>query len=194
VDHSLIETVSQISNEPLLPRAVQLRNIFGGQPMKIRTPSAALTLLLIAATSLSATEPCIEMEEERFRSEVIKPSSLIVFGKIAAYSTANETAAERWTRVTIQKTLLSRGGPPAATITIKGWQAFDLPLFGHEKGSYVVLFLTGNDEYRLTNDEWKSCVPSIWNASEAGTAYPNFKRSTGQGGFIPLEAIEKIVQ
>jgi hypothetical protein len=152
-----------------------------------------IALVVFSASHVSATEPCVALDKPHFISDVLEPSSLVVFGKIVDFSTTAEHPGDRWTKVEVVETLISKGAPPSGTITVRDWQSVDMPLYNYEKGSYVVLFLTGSGEYRLTNDAWKSCVPSIWNAKEDRTAYPNFEPATGrQSSFAPIESIRKL--
>lgn len=112
------------------------------------------------------------LSETLFRKQVLQRSDIIVSATISDFSHAPDNIQPKWTKVKIIRAY--KGKPPAA-ITIEGWQANDMPLFGYHPGDSLLLFLKPSGvAYALTQAEWKDCVPSIMELSGDGTVYPNF--------------------
>jgi len=96
------------------------------------------------------------------RRNVVEPSDIIVSGVITDISTnVSATNPESsWTKLAVEHVL--KGTIREKEITVNHWQAYQLPLYNHERGQHLLLFLhSKNNKYVLTNMEWSQCVPSV---------------------------------
>lgn len=134
------------------------------------------------------------MPERQFMLEVAGRSDLVVFGKVTDYSNARDRAAQ-WTDFAVIQAIHPKDKAPPASVRVRGWQSLYHPLYNDDRGSYLVLFLEREGEdYALTSDEWKHCVPSVWNAKEDRTAYRNLEAADeSPDGWIAIEEIGKLV-
>ncbi len=125
-------------------------------------------LLLILAfvftiSSAQATEPCIALSEQDFVSQVLTKSDVIAYSEIKDFD-------NNGTDITVKTSFFARKNlnvTSDSSLRINGWKAGDNePFFVYQKGDALVLFLKKEgDTFRLTNDEWKSCIPSVWHTA-----------------------------
>jgi hypothetical protein len=152
---------------------------------------------IVCGTAL-ATGPCIPMSPENFSKEVLRRTDLAVFAKITDFSSEATNEEQKWTSIEAISVVYPPGNSGIAVpapLRIEGWQANDLPLYAHEKGGHLVVFLTRkkNGSYEVTNLSWKDCVPATWNANESGKTYPNF-RASGQMNWLSIEEASTILR
>jgi len=127
----------------------------------------------VATAPAHATAPCAGLTKAEFVRKVLQPSDLVVVGTVSDFSThnANDHNVIVWTKVKIDRML--KGNAPTSEITINGWQASDLPMYGYNRGSRLFLLLKkqGHD-YQLTDSNWAECVPSVIEVTPLGKVYP----------------------
>jgi hypothetical protein len=144
-------------------------------------------ILMFAFTSnVLATSPCMSPTKEWFNTNVIQKSDLVVFGTIEDYSNQNDSAGG-WTKINVLEVL--KGNYSGKELTINNWQAVFDPLYINQKGSYAVIWLKNqNSKYYITDLDWNSCVPSVWDATDNKTASSKMDYST-----MSLEEIKKMI-
>ncbi|MFN7114457.1 MAG: hypothetical protein ACK4PK_08895 [Alphaproteobacteria bacterium] len=107
-----------------------------------------------------ATSPCVQQTPEQF-ADVKAASDLIAHVRITHYKAAaiNPHRDDSWTKADV---LHVYKGAPAETVKITGWASYHQPLYTYDKGSEAVLLLKKDgNKWRLTDMNWKSCVPSV---------------------------------
>lgn len=148
-------------------------------------------IFILVSSSVYATEPCREPSAQWFQDNVIKKSDLAVYARIEDFSEikdVSEADKKGWTKVHVMRELLGRSAP--SELTVQQWQAHLHPLYGYEKGDYIVLWLRrNNDAYVVTNIDWMACVPSVWAADANGKAAPWLEPFNNKG-LLPLQEIE----
>lgn len=115
---------------------------------------------LFFSLSAQATSPCVPQTPEQF-AEVKEISDLIVHVRITDYKTVNNSPHDDdgWTTAAVVHVF--KGVAPES-VKISGWVSFYPPLYVYNKGSEAVLLLKREGaKWRLTDMNWKSCVPSV---------------------------------
>jgi len=120
----------------------------------------AFLFCMTFAASAQATSPCMPQTPEQF-AEVKAASDLIAHVRITNYKAAGGSPHrdDSWTKADV---LHVYKGAPAEAVKIAGWASYYQPLYTYDKGSEAVLLLKKDgDKWRLTDMNWKSCVPAV---------------------------------
>lgn len=113
------------------------------------------------AAPAQATSPCVQQTPEQFAA-VKAASDLIVHVRITDYKAADGSPHrdDSWTKADVLQ--VYKGEEAIASITITGWASYYQPLYTHDKGSEAILLLKEDaGKWRLTDMNWKSCVPAV---------------------------------
>jgi hypothetical protein len=120
----------------------------------------AFVFCLSLAAPAQATSPCVPQQPEQFA--IVKAASdLIAHVRITDYKAADGSAHHKdsWTKADV---LQVYKGEAITGITITGWAGYYPPLYHYDKGSEAVLLLQKDgDKWRLTDMNWKFCVPAV---------------------------------
>lgn len=120
----------------------------------------AIFLCIAFAAPAQATSPCIPQTPEQFAA-VKAESDLIAYVRITDYKAADNSPHNdnSWTKADVLRVYK---GAEIEAVKISGWASYYQPLYIHDKGSEAVLLLKKDGEkWRLTDMNWKSCVPSV---------------------------------
>ncbi|MDP2205020.1 MAG: hypothetical protein Q8K65_01805 [Alphaproteobacteria bacterium] len=120
----------------------------------------AFFFCIFLAAPAQATSPCVQQTPEQF-ADVKAASDLIAHVRLSNYKAAdgNPHRDDSWTKADV---LHVYKGAPAEAVKITGWASYYQPLYTYDKGSEAVLLLKKDgDKWRLTDMNWKSCVPSV---------------------------------